>query len=198
VYVASGPLALAAARLDQAERDERERREADWRAERERLEALDALVAAWYAAVGQVADGAMAAAGCYRHKRQCRRKRMTEQERAEAEKRLNDYWARARAGDPGLLGYVKRIFDVAPALCAEMSGGGLVDQVVSALTDRVAGPDLVKREAVARELATVQSKLEGPDPSPLEQQCTASGDTDLAVRAAGGLSGPRQQHPLIY
>src|SRR5262245_41810560 len=80
VYVARGEVALALARRDAIEREGlREEREAE-AAERAELDRLDALVAGWCGRVEALFVGVMSAAGCHRHRRQWRKRRMNAQE----------------------------------------------------------------------------------------------------------------------
>jgi hypothetical protein len=74
-YVGTGRVAELAAQLDAIERETREAEAAAWRAEKARLEALDADVAALIEVTDLAAAAALLAAGYHQHKRQWRRKR---------------------------------------------------------------------------------------------------------------------------
>ena len=82
-YVGTGPAAEAAAELDALERAARAVAAAAWRAERARLEELDAAAAAFDAAAEALARAALLAAGYRRHHRsEWRRRRDGDRERA--------------------------------------------------------------------------------------------------------------------
>ena len=74
-YVGTGRVAELAAQLDAIERETREAEAAAWRAEKARLEALDADVDALIGVTDLAATAALLAAGYHQHKRQWRRKR---------------------------------------------------------------------------------------------------------------------------
>jgi hypothetical protein len=187
------------AALDAVVRDRR--REALQRllAARPAAPTVDELLAGWYGLVEGVFRGAMAAAGCHQHKRTWRKKRMNLQERAEAEKRLAEYWARVESGDPTVYRSVKMAFDGAPDESIEAGGGDLPARVVEGLTGRLAGTNLYRREAIARKLARVRGDLEGPDPSPVERLLAkraavcwlAAYEADLACQGWDALAGDK-------
>jgi len=170
VYVASGREAVELAGDVETQRTslraDRGRLDDALRAERGRAEAADALLTEWHRAVEGVFLGVMAAAGYHRHKRQWRRKRMNAQERAAVEARMNDVLGRIAAGDPTELPFVEAAFAGAGDALTKTFGGDLAARVVEGYTDRVAGKNLFRRQAVARELARVRADLEGEDPSP--------------------------------
>jgi hypothetical protein len=74
-YVGTGRVAELAAQLDAIKREERATEAAAWRAEKARLDALDADVAALIEVTDLAAAAALLAAGFHQHKRQWRRKR---------------------------------------------------------------------------------------------------------------------------
>jgi hypothetical protein len=74
-YVGRGRVAELVAQLDAVNRKEREARAAAWRAEKARLDALDASVAALIQLTDLLTRAALQAAGYHQHKRQWRRKR---------------------------------------------------------------------------------------------------------------------------
>jgi hypothetical protein len=74
-YVGRGHVAELAAQLDASERERREAEAAAWRAEKGRLDALDAEVAALIEVTDLAAAAALLAAGFHQYKRQWRRKR---------------------------------------------------------------------------------------------------------------------------
>jgi hypothetical protein len=182
-YVGSGAVALAAAFLDGRHREklahnralhgrrmaalDAELRESKRRARAE-AEAVDGLLARWYASVESVFCAAMGAAGYHQHKRTWRKYRMNSQERAEAEGRIRALWDRIESGDPALYQATKQMFDADPG-CVAAWGGDLAARVVGGLTGRLAGAHLYRREAVTRMLAQVRADMEGPDPSPVER-----------------------------
>jgi hypothetical protein len=117
---------------------------------------------------------------------------MNFQECAEAEARLQAFFDRVAAGDPGLRGHVKPMFDTAPDELVEAFGGDLPARVVSALTDRLAGTNLYRRETVARKFEQVRADLAGPEPNVIERVlaerasvcCLAVYEADLACLRA--------------
>jgi hypothetical protein len=74
-YFGSGELASLVASLDAEARGEREAGRREQRAERERADAEEREISAWFDGIQAVADGAMRAAGFHKHKGQWRRKR---------------------------------------------------------------------------------------------------------------------------
>jgi hypothetical protein len=74
-YVGSGPVAALAAQMDALERERKEAEAAAWRAEKARLDALDADVAALIDLTDLLARAALRAAGFHQHKRGEWRKR---------------------------------------------------------------------------------------------------------------------------
>jgi hypothetical protein len=74
-YVGTGRIAELAAQLDAINRQKREQEQAAWRAEKARLAALDADIAALIEVTDLAAATALLAAGFHQHKRQWRRKR---------------------------------------------------------------------------------------------------------------------------
>jgi hypothetical protein len=220
-YVASGAVAVACAwlaehdrrkearwrarhrrrlaALDARLRDQRRRVRRAWRDDRAAAAAADALLAGWCGWVEGVFRAAMAAAGCHRHNRSWRTKRMNSQERAEAVKRLREFEDRIAAGDPGLRAHAERLLDVTGDEGIAAWGGDLAARVVAGLTDRLAGAHLYRREAVARKLARVRADLEGPDPTPAERRLAeraavcwlAAYEADLACQRAEGSGDAR-------
>lgn len=73
-YVGAGVVGRFAELVDEQARDERESREAACRAERERLEQLDAPLVAYSRAVDVLLTDALIEAGCYQHHREWRRR----------------------------------------------------------------------------------------------------------------------------
>jgi hypothetical protein len=187
------------ARLEAVKRRLRRRFRRACRRDRASAEAVDALLAAWYGQVGAVFRGAMAAAGCHQHKRTWRKQRMNPKERAAVDERLRAFHDQIEAGDPGLLEATRRLFDLAAEEAIETFGGDLAARVVAALTERLAGAHLFKREALARKLAAVRADLEGPDPSPavrlLAERAAVSWlamyEADLASERFGALAGAK-------
>jgi hypothetical protein len=82
-YVGAGRVAELVAQLDAIEREERAATRAAWRAEKARLEALDADVAALIDLTDLAAAAALRAAGFHQHKGQWRRKRHGTHNRAD-------------------------------------------------------------------------------------------------------------------
>jgi hypothetical protein len=124
---------------------------------------------------------------------------MNAKERAAAGERLRAFHDQIEAGDPGLLEATRRLFDLAPEGAIETFGGDPAARVVAALTDRLAGTHLFKREAIARKLAAVRADLEGPDPSPamrlLAERAAVSWlaayEADLTCERFGALAGAK-------
>ena len=164
----SGVVEARRARL----RAQRGRLAASLRAERDRAEAADGVLAGWYDQVEAVFLGFMAAAGYHRHKRQWRKRRMNSREK------MQDFFDRVAAGDPGVRDHLRRLFDAAPDAHIALFRGDLAARVVEGLVRRVAGEDLGQWEAVLRKLERVRVELAGPDPTPVEAL--------LAERAAVG------------
>jgi hypothetical protein len=147
-----------------------------WLDERAMVGAVDGLLTEWFAKSNVLFHEIMILSGCHQHKRMWRKRRMSLQERTDAEKRVNDLLDRIATGDPSAEAFVKRSFDLMPEPHMELYGGDLAARVVGALTDRLAGTHLMRREAVARKLKQVLADLTGPDPTP--------GERLLAERAA--------------
>ena len=74
-YRGSGPGAARLGAMDAARRAEEAAARAAWQAERERLDAQERAIVAWFDRVQELADTALVAAGYHRHKRQWRRRR---------------------------------------------------------------------------------------------------------------------------
>ncbi len=195
-YVASGKDALNAAReaerQREARRDARDRAAAAWREERGRVEADDALFGEYHAWAEGLFLDVMGAAGYHRHKRTWRKRRMDAHERAAGETRLNEILGRIAAGDPGSMKTVTAAFDGAPDEMIKAYGGDLPGRVVEKVVERLAGTDLLAREAILRKVAKVQADLAGPDPDGVVATLAESAavcwlqksESDLHVQAA--------------
>jgi hypothetical protein len=175
-YVASGAAAVEVARRFEAENQARRAALERWARERRRLDELDGLVAAWYALVEVALREAMAAADCYEHSNILKSKNMTMKERDACGQRALEVSAVIEAGDPKYADVVRRAFDLSPDELIALYEGDPAARVVKVITDRLAGTNLYRREAVARMFERTLSDLAGPEPTGLERA--------LAERAA--------------
>ena len=74
---------------------------------------------------------------------------------------------RARAGDDSVLPELRALLDENPSLWHEV--GDMAHQAEQIWIELVAGPDLLARESLVRQLAELRAQITGSDPSPLEK-----------------------------
>ena len=74
---------------------------------------------------------------------------------------------RARAGDDAVLPELRALLDENPSLWREV--GDMAHQAEQIWIELVAGPDLLARESLIRQLAELRAEIIGSDPTPLEK-----------------------------
>jgi hypothetical protein len=171
-YIGAGAHAEAVADAIRAERERRLAERLALRAaresEREAADAVESQVIKMFECIGYIYRAAMAAAGYHLHKREWRRRRMSAKERTELERQIGELWTKSAAGDPSVYDQIKRMFDAAPAALAKAYGGDMASLLEEKLISRVAGKDLLQREALSRKIAEVRAGLAGPEPTVIE------------------------------
>jgi hypothetical protein len=172
VYLGHGEVAEALALLDELDRerlrDAREAAEERWRRELNRWEKFEGQILDYNRLVDSLMSWTLVQLGYYLHKRTWRPRRMTPEQRKQLEREINDFWARAAAGDPSTLDLLKRHFDMGPEFYISLFRGDLSARVVDAILDRLAGKDFRQREAIRRKAEEHRKDLAGPSPSAIE------------------------------
>jgi hypothetical protein len=171
-YLGRDEVATALAQIIEIERDHRrhahEAMERRWRRELERWEKFEGPILDYNRLVDSLVSWTLVKLGYYLHKRTWRPRRMTPERRKQLEREINDFWAKAAAGDPSTLDLLKRHFDMGPEFYISLFRGDLSARVVDAILDRVAGKDLRQREAIRRKAEEHRKSLAGPSPSAIE------------------------------
>lgn len=183
-YVGAGPLAELTARMDTLERQRCEEEAAAWKAEKKRLEALEAPVAKLCEISEALARVALAATGYHRHRGEWRLRRVPKKKESAAGTPAKTDLApkdtlsmtyedkckvlnRATRGDEAALPAFRELLDLVPELVN--SFGNLARRAERELIDVMAGNDLAMKESVPRKLAAMREELAGSSPSSLER-----------------------------
>jgi hypothetical protein len=185
-YVGTGPLAELAAEMDSLERRRREEDAEAWRAERERLEALEAPVARLCEITEALAHDTLLASGYRRHNRGEWRKRrvsttkqnMTagspmktnhnvKEDSLPSVDEIRNLLRRAESGDETALPVVRKEMDLFPKLASQC--GDLARIAQHELISVMSGKNLLMKEALPRKLEAMREELAGPTPTPLEK-----------------------------
>jgi hypothetical protein len=188
-YLGTGPLAELAAQMDALERWRREEEAEAWRAERERLEALEAPVAKLCEITEALARAALLASGYHRHNRgEWRKKRVSQnkqknstagtpakknrtplQKHPKTEEGIFELLRRAEGGDETVLPALREVLDQGLGPELARVGGDLAKTAERDLIGAMSGTNLLLKEAVSRKLEAMREEVAGPSPTPLER-----------------------------
>jgi hypothetical protein len=184
-YVGGGRLGKLAAEADALERRRREEEAEARRAERDRLETLEAPVAKLCEIAETLARAALLAAGYHRHNRgEWRKRRMSPSKKkptkgtparkdrmseklSKGEEDILKILRRAERGDKTVLPDLRELLDLGPELASVC--GDLAKTAERELIGVMAGKDLLMKETVPRKLKAMREELSGPSPTSLEK-----------------------------
>ena len=185
-YVGTGLLGELAAEMDALERQHREGEAEAWRAERERLEVLEAPVAKLCEITEALAHAALLACGYHRHNRgEWRKRRVSQnkknstagtpakkdrtplQKHPKTEEDLLELLRQAEEGDGTVLPVLREVLDKGPELASFC--GDLASNAERALIKTMAGKNLLLKEAVSLKLDAMREEVAGSSPTPLER-----------------------------
>ena len=187
-YVGTGLLAELAAEMDALERLRRVEEAEAWRAERERLEALEGPVAKLCEITEALARAALLASGYHRHNRgEWRKRRVSQnkknstagtpakkdrtplQEYPKTEEDIFELLRQAEEGDETVLPVVREVLDKGLGQELARIGGDLAKTAERDLISVMSGTNLLLKEAVSRKLEAMREEVAGPSPTPLER-----------------------------
>ena len=185
-YVGGGPLGKLAAEMDALERRRRQEKAEAWRAERERLEALEAPVVKLCEMSEALARAILIVAGYHRHNRgEWRKRRMSPSKKKPTEGNLArkdrtskeglskdeedilKLLRRAESGDKTVILDLRELLDLGPELASFY--GNLARTAERELISVMAGKDLVMKETVPLKLEAMREELASSSPNPLEK-----------------------------
>jgi hypothetical protein len=178
IYRGAGLLGQIHEGLDLHVRRARQAEREDRRNFRQRLAELDGVWAEVWAWARAVAAAELLSAGWYCHKGQWRvameqpRSRHTDTEPAAADTNplraeLAALAKQANAGDPAARAGLRRLLDEHPEVWRAL--GDLNQLSLAAWTERIAGGDVLGKEAIGRFVDNWKRELAGPDPTPAER-----------------------------
>jgi hypothetical protein len=174
-YCGSGERAARIGRREAIEHERRRGRAEGFKARRDELEAEDGPILAMFRAVELVARAYLESRGCHLHRgHEWRRRRTvsaTTTPAAEAleaplpppEIGLDELWTRARDGDRTILPRLRALIDRHPDI---FDGVGVMREAEEALAQMSSGGDLLRQEALVREIRRVAGELAGAGASP--------------------------------
>jgi hypothetical protein len=174
-YCGSGECAALIGRWEAIEHERRRDRAYDIKARRDELEAEDEPIIAMFRAVEIVARAYLESRGCYLHRGHEWRRRRTVSATTRAaaaalgaplpppEIGLDELWKRARKGDKKVLPQLRALLDRRPELLRNESDMAKLAEFSMAII----GTDLIRQEALVRELGRVAEELAGEGASPV-------------------------------